>query len=151
MSIKQEEKMKTKRQRVINRCSLTTDTEILFIDDYKISNGGMIKGYYLLRVISKENYDKFCKSDDRSQKTFNDLCRIIKVQTTFLFGLTSYIKESFNKFKDEDALKFPEIINYLFAKNKAAKLKPFKAGKWHEFKGMPKEKHSWRLEKRREK
>ena len=99
--------MKTKRQRVINRCSLTTDTEILFIDDYKISNGGMIKGYYLLRVISKENYDKFCKSDDRSQKTFNDLCRIIKVETTFLFGLTSYIKENFDKFNDEDALKFP--------------------------------------------
>jgi len=138
MSIKQEEKMKTKRQRVINRCSLTTDTEILFIDDYKISNGGMIKGYYLLRVISKENYDKFCKLDDRSQKTFNDLCRIIKVETTFLFGLTSYIKENFDKFKDEDALKFPEIINYLFAKNKAEG--KFKAGKWHEFKGMPKEK-----------
>ena len=98
----------------------------------------MIKGYYLLRVISKENYDKFCKLDDRSQKTFNDLCRIIKVETTFLFGLTSYIKENFDKFKDEDALKFPEIINYLFAKNKAEG--KFKAGKWHEFKGMPKEK-----------
>ena len=126
--------MKQKRQRVINRCTLTTKKDVLYIDQYKISNGGLQTGYYLLYVVDK---DAWINAKKKDAKTLNSLTRIIKVYPTFLFALTSYIKENFEEFKDEDALKFPKIIEYLFAKNKADG--KFKNGKWTEFKGMPKE------------
>ena len=63
--------MKQKRQRLMNRCNLQNETHIFFIEDYKISNFGMIEGYHLLRVISKENFNKFNQTD-RKQSTFNE-------------------------------------------------------------------------------
>ena len=126
--------MKQKRQRVINRCTLVTETEILYIDQYKISNGGLQTGYYLLYVVEK---DAWINAKKKDVKTLNNLTRIVKVYPSFLFSLTSYIKDNFDVFKDVDALKFPELVNQLFAKNKAEG--NFKNGKWSEFKGMPKE------------
>ena len=132
-----EKKMKQKRQRLMNRCNLQNETHIFFIEDYKISNFGMIKGYHLLRVISKENFNKFNQTD-RKQSTFNDMCDVIKVNRTFLFGLTDWIKTNYEGFEDVEPLRFPDLVNALIERN--IKEGQFKPSKWHEFVEFPQEK-----------
>ena len=129
--------MKQKRQRLMNRCNLQNETHIFFIEDYKISNFGMIKCYHLLRVISKENFNKFNQTD-RKQSTFNDMCDVIKVNRTFLFGLTDWIKTNYEGFEDVEPLRFPDLVNALFERN--IKEGQFKPSKWHEFVEFPQEK-----------
>ena len=66
------------------------------------------------------------------------MCDVIKVNRTFLFGLTDWIKTNYEGFEDVEPLRFPDLVNALFERN--IKEGQFKPSKWHEFVEFPQEK-----------
>ena len=132
---------KQKRQRLVNRCAIHNDTHIFMIDEIKISNYGMIKGYFRLHIVTKENFDKYYKmsSEEKTYEAFFDLCDEAKNGRAFLFSLTDYIQSNYKGF--EGVKDMTQLVQSGFRKSKESGSFDVKSqGKWFEFKSFPKEK-----------
>tara|TARA_R110002050_G_scaffold296275_1_gene456056 strand:+ start:1088 stop:1471 length:384 start_codon:yes stop_codon:yes gene_type:complete len=127
--------MKQKRQRLVNRCALQNETHIFMIDEYSISNYGMIKGYFRLKVITKANFDKFAKMSDeeKNAKVLFDLCDEAKTFRAFLFSLTNHIQSNYEGFEGvKVGHGMTQLVQNAF--------KGSEKSKWFEFKRFPKDK-----------
>ena len=122
------------KYKILNRCNLVDNNNIIFVEDYKVQGGGMIKGYYLVRTSNRDDYETFTMNESRTEKEFNNLCSSIKVATGSFSVATKIIEQSEKMNRLYNPLELEETILGLFKMNKDNG--QFKEGKYKEFQGF---------------